>query len=105
MGLRTAVNKKSSQLLKAIFGIFILLYFVVGFYFFVNGLVLISGGGLLIGLACWGGVALFATPLWLMAELKAQSELLRYQNQLLRILVEDSSRIQNVSPVKDTFTA
>jgi uncharacterized membrane-anchored protein YjiN (DUF445 family) len=105
MGLRTAISKKSTRLLKVVFGGFILLYFAVGFYFFVNGLVLISGGGLLIGLACWGGVALFATPLWLMAELKVQSELLRYQNQLLRVLVEDSSRHHHVSPTKDTLTS
>jgi uncharacterized membrane-anchored protein YjiN (DUF445 family) len=96
MGLRTAISKKLTRLLEVVFGGFILLYFAVGFYFFLNGLVLISGGGLLIALACWGGVALFATPLWLIAELKAQSELLRYQTQLLRVLAEDSSRSQDV---------
>jgi uncharacterized membrane-anchored protein YjiN (DUF445 family) len=96
MGLRTTVNKKFVRLLKIAFSVFILLYFVIGLYFFVNGLVLISGGGLLIGLACWGGVALFATPLWLVTELNTQTELLRYQNQLLRVLVEDSSRSEDV---------
>lgn len=97
MGLRTAIGKKWVQLHKVAFGGFILLYFAVGLFFFVNGLLLVSGGGLLIALACWGGIALFTTPLWLVAELKAQSELLRYQNQLLRVLVEDSSRSHDVS--------
>jgi hypothetical protein len=105
MGLRATVSKKFVQLIKVVFSIFILIYFVTGFYFFINGLLLTSGGSLLIGLACWSGIGLFATPLWLVAESKAQSELLRYQNQLLRVMVEDSSRNHHVSPSKDTFTA
>jgi hypothetical protein len=105
MGLRIIIRKNLIQLLKVLFGVFILLYFVTGFYFFVNGLLLTSGGSLLIGFACWGGVALFVTPLWLIAESKTQTELLRYQNQLLRVMVEDPSRHHHVSPAKDTFTS
>lgn len=97
MGIRTTITKGLTQLLKILFAVFILLYLVTGIYFFASGLLISSGGGILLGLACWGGIALFITPLWLIAELKAQSELLRYQNQLLRVLVEDSSRIQDVS--------
>lgn len=98
MGLRSAVSQKWMISLRAIFGMFILLYFAVGFYFFVNGLLLSSGGSVLIGLACWSGIALFTTPLWLVAESRTQTELLRYQNQLLRVLVEDSSQNHDVSP-------
>jgi hypothetical protein len=99
MGIRTIVTKRATQLLRVVFFVFILLYLATGIYFFVNGLLISSGGGLLLGLACWGGVALFVTPLWLVAELKSQTELLRYQNQLLRVIVEDSKN-QDVSQSK-----
>lgn len=105
MGIQSTITKRMMQLLKMVFAVFILLYFVTGIYFFVSGLLVSSGGGVLLGLACWGGIALFITPIWLVSELKAQTELLRYQNQLLRVLVEDSSRNYDVSPSKDTFTS
>ena len=97
MGLRTIISQKWMMFIRVVFGMFILLYFAVGFYFFINGLLLSSGGSVLIGLACWSGIALFMTPLWLVAESRTQTELLRYQNQLLRVLVEDSSGKHDVS--------
>jgi hypothetical protein len=105
MDIQSAITKRMMQLLKMVFAIFILLYFGTGIYFFVSGLLIRSGGGVLLGLACWGGIALFITPIWLVSELKTQTELLRYQNQLLRVLVEDSSRNHDVPPSKEAYSS
>lgn len=83
MDARTSVAARASRLVTALFLLFALVYLVTGGYFFFTGLRSSSGGGVLLALACWSGVPLFLTPLWLMHELRRQTEVLERQNRYL----------------------
>ena len=83
MDARTSVGARASHLVTALFLIFALVYLATGGYFFFTGLRSSSGGGVLLALACWSGVPLFLTPLWLVHELRRQTEVLERQNRYL----------------------
>jgi uncharacterized membrane-anchored protein YjiN (DUF445 family) len=91
--LRGAVKKFLLALVLAVFIISIFCYGAAGVYFFADGLRAQSGGGILLGLACWGGVALFSLPLWLLYALHLQRNMLQQQKaqDTLENLRDDSS--------------
>jgi RsiW-degrading membrane proteinase PrsW (M82 family) len=85
---RSAVRKFIFVLAISLFSFSILCYCVVGIYFFVDGLRLQSGGGILLGLACWGGVALFSLPLWIVSSLRSQTKRIEQHNARLQRMFE-----------------
>jgi hypothetical protein len=100
MDIRAAVKKLALALVMAVFIISILSYGAAGVYFFADGLRLQSAGGILLGLACWGGVALFSLPLWLLFALRTQRKIVQQQKVQLQNVVEtlrDDSRFREIS--------
>lgn len=100
MDIRRTVKNLALALAIVVFAISILCYGVAGVYFFMDGMRLQSGGGILLGLACWGGVALFSLPLWLLVALRAQRQLLQQQKAQLQGAIEtirDDSRFREIS--------
>jgi hypothetical protein len=66
----------------------------------MDGLRLQSGGGILLGLGCWGGVALFSLPLWLLFALRLQKKIFRQHEAHLQNVVgtlRDDSRFREIS--------
>jgi energy-coupling factor transporter transmembrane protein EcfT len=89
MDIQTPIIKLALALALVIvvFVISILCYGIVGVYFLIDGVRLQSGGGILLGLACWGGVALFSLPLWFVSTLRSQTKLFeQYTAHLQNIL-------------------
>jgi hypothetical protein len=100
MDIRGTVKNLALALAMTVFIISIFCYAAAGVYFFADGLRLQSGGGILLGLACWGGVALFSLPFWLLVALRLQKETLRQQNAHLYNVVEtlrDESKFREIS--------
>jgi hypothetical protein len=87
MDTRRSVNP--TRLLRLVYLVLTLAYLLASVYFILNGLRFISGGSLLIGLACLSGVSLFLTPLWLMTELERTRHLYEQQNRFLFKLIQD----------------
>lgn len=75
--------RHARRVVAVLFGLLAAAYLGVGAYFLIAGVGLGSAGSILLGLACLSGVALFLTPLWLMRELRRQTELLRLQQRTL----------------------
>jgi hypothetical protein len=100
MDLRASIRKLSFAMVLVLFALSIVGYGIVGVYFFIGGVQLQSGGGILLGLACWCGVALFSLPFWLLFALRLQKETLRQQNAHLHSVVEtlrDESKFREIS--------
>lgn len=100
MDIRAAVKNLARALVLAVFIVSILCYGIAGVYFFADGLRVQSGGGILLGLACWGGVALFSLPLWLLFALRLQRNMLHQQKAQLHNVLEtlrDDSRFREIS--------
>lgn len=100
MDLRTPIKKLALALVIIVFVISILCYAVAGVYFFMDGVRLQSGGGILLGLGCWGGVALFSLPLWLVFALRSGRRMLEQQKAHVQNAVEtlrDDSRFREIS--------
>jgi hypothetical protein len=87
MDTRPSVNP--TCLLGLVYILLTLVYLLASGYFILNGLRFISGGSLLIGLACLSGVSLFLTPLWLMKELERTRHLYEQQNRILFKLIQE----------------
>jgi hypothetical protein len=87
MDPRRSVNL--SRLLRLVYLLLTLIYLLASGYFMLNGLRFISGGSLLIGLACLSGVSLFLTPLWLMSELERTRNLYEQQTRILFKLMQE----------------
>jgi hypothetical protein len=108
MDIRGPVKNLALALMIAVLIISILCYAAAGVYFFADGLRLQSGGGILLGLACWGGVALFSLPLWCLFAIRVYSKVLEQQNTQMKNAIEtirDDSRFREISramSVKDT---
>ncbi len=105
MVLRSAVKKLALALVILVFIISIFCYAVAGVYFFMDGVRLQSGGGILLGLGCWGGVALFSLPLWLLFALRLQEKILKQHEAHLQNVVEtlrDDSRFREISKATTT---
>lgn len=108
MVLRNAIKNLALALVITVFVISILCYAVAGVYFFADGLRLQSGGGILLGLACWGGVALFSLPLWLLFALRAGRRILQQQKVGFQNAVEtlrEDSRFREISRAMTTRDA
>jgi uncharacterized membrane protein len=100
MDVRGTVKNLAIALVIVVFVVSIICYGIAGVYFFADGLRLQSGGGILLGLACWGGVALFSLPLWLLFALRLQRKIVQQQKAQLQNVVEilqDSSRFREIS--------
>jgi hypothetical protein len=100
MDLRNSIRKLALAVVIVLFALSILGYGIVGMYFFIDGVQLQSGGGILLGLACWGGVALFSLPFWLLFALRLQRQLLQQQKAQLQHVIEtlrDDSRFREIS--------
>jgi hypothetical protein len=100
MDLRGAVKNLALTIVIVVFVVSIFCYGVAGVYFFADAVRLQSGGGILLGLACWGGVALFSLPLWLLFALRTQRKIMQQQRVQLQNVVEtlrDDSRFREIS--------
>jgi hypothetical protein len=86
--------------LRVVYLLLTLLYLTASGYFILKGLRSVSGGSLLMGLACLSGVPLFLTPFWLMGELERTRTLLEQQNHLLFKLVHERRQTSNKEEVK-----
>jgi hypothetical protein len=105
MDAQSTVKNLALALVIVVFAISILCYAGAGVYFFMDGVRLQSGGGILLGLACWGGVALFSLPLWLLSALRVQKQLLQQQKAQLHHAIEtlrDDSRFREISRAMTT---
>lgn len=108
MDIRGAVKNLALSLVIAVFLISILCYAVAGIYFFADGLRLQAGGGILLGLACWGGVALFSLPLWCLVAIRVYSKVLEQQNKQMQNTLEtlrDDSKFREISRAMTTKDA
>ena len=92
MDVQSPVRRQSKRILFSVFTFCALAHLGVGSYFFVTGLAKGSGGSVLIGLACFSGLALFATPLWLVSVLEWHTKLLDRQNRILLTIARELSR-------------
>ncbi len=87
MDTRRSVTPK--RLLRFVYLVLTFIYLLASGYFVINGLRFMSGGSLLIGLACLSGISLFLTPLWLITELERTCNLYEQQNRILFKLAQE----------------
>jgi hypothetical protein len=103
MDIQTPIIKLALAIVKVVFVISIFCYGIVGVYFLIDGVRLQSGGGILLGLACWGGVALFSLPFWFVSTLRSQTKRLEQHAAQLQNLLRtsrDEEAIREISSAK-----
>lgn len=102
MDLRSPIRKLAVIAVVTLFFVSILCYGIVGIYFFIDGVRLQSGGGILLGLASWGGVALFSLPLWLVSTLRSQTKRIEQQTLYLQRVMEASRSEETIREISST---